>query len=162
MLIYQRKPSASTWLLHPVILSLTHDGFPLLRPLHGRILLRPAYNDHIFRECQHSAASADCTHPRTRATEPSTNRYPLVSSSSPTLVLIHSMWHPFFMSSSQAEVKTTTFIQSKIALRWTRAAARKDKDTSRPRRRRSTLSFWSPGSKSFRSPATGAGLASGK
>ena len=91
--------------------------------------------------------------PRTRATE-----------SGPTLVLIHSTWHPLLMSSSHAEVKTTTVIKGKTALRWTRTrtSARKVKVTSRPRCRRSTLSFWSPGSKSFCSPSHRSRTRSGK
>ena len=70
MLIYQRKPSASTWLLRSVTyLSPTMAFLYHAVPLHGRILLPPAYNDHTFRECECSATSADCAHPRTRATE---------------------------------------------------------------------------------------------
>ena len=73
MLIYQRKPSASTWLLRSgTYLSPTMAFLYHAVPLHGRILLPPAYNDHTFRECECSATSADCAHPRTRATEPST------------------------------------------------------------------------------------------
>ena len=54
------------------LLPLIPRGFSLLRPLHGRGLFRPAYDDHAFRGCYHSAVSADYTtlEPATEPNEP--------------------------------------------------------------------------------------------
>ena len=85
---------------------------------------KKSYLGIALAPCADQQQNAQGRRPRTRATE-----------SGPTLVLIHSTWHPLLMSSSHAEVKTTTVIKGKTALRWTRTrtSARKVKVTSRPR-----------------------------